>query len=123
MRGEHVGATGDRPSGSHRSRHRSASPRRPAPWSKTTTPPWALDAFQDHRVVSAGADNAALVGECWGCASRTNPQIAVAACRSRHAQLIAPLRGMSSLGGGYDHPRRCPTHRAPFDELEDGTQA
>ena len=23
---------------------------------------------------------------------------------------------------GYDHPRRCPTHRALFEQIEDGTQ-
>lgn len=42
--------------------------------------------------------------------------------RSRDAQLIAPLWGMSSVGNGYDHSRRCPTHRALFEQVEDGTQ-
>ena len=30
--------------------------------------------------------------------------------------------GMLSVGSDYDHPRRCPTHRALFEQVEDGTQ-
>ena len=82
------------------------------------TPPWGSRRLPGSPRRPHGAHNAALAGVA---ASRTNPQITAALA-------LSPCTADRAVAGhvigrdGYDHPRRCPTHRALFEQIEDGTQ-